>query len=133
MQQRLQGPKKKSPAAPEGTAGDCFQTTRWRPSSRNGPLTFLERETYLSLERARAALAIEAPTQNFAELAAAGLATGCHIRNERRGMIQHVGRINAEAEALGFGDPECLLDVRVEGPVSETRQDVGRQDSVFAR
>src|SRR5207249_2743770 len=52
--------------------------------------------------------------------------------NERLGMVQHVGGVNANAELLGFGDPERLLSVGVEGPESEPCQGVGRQDPVFS-
>jgi hypothetical protein len=47
-------------------------------------------------------------------------------------MVQHVPGINANSELLGFGDSECLLHVGVEGPVSEPRQGVGSQDTVFS-
>ena len=52
--------------------------------------------------------------------------------NERLGMVQHVPGINANGELLGFGDPERLLHVGVEGPESEPCQGVGRQDPVFS-
>src|SRR4030095_14448274 len=67
--------KEEIPGSSEELRGIRLQTTHWRPASRIGPLTFLERKTYLSLECPRAALAIVAPTLNFAELAVAELAT----------------------------------------------------------
>mgnify|MGYP003580835561 CR=1 FL=1 len=83
------------------------------------------------MERPCAALGIAASTLNNAELADK-LIIDCEKRNERLGMVKHVPGINANRELLGFRDFECLLDVGVEGPVSEPRQGVGSQDTVLS-